>query len=366
MAYAIPFIILMHVCTIANVASSNDLKLRSKFSSILVFGDSTVDTGNNNYIKTLIKGNHLPYGRDFPNHEPTGRFSNGKLAIDFLASTLNLKETVPPFLDPNLSNEELLKGVSFASGGSGFDDFTIALTGAISMSKQVEYFKDYVHKVKSIVGEKEAKQRVGNALVIISAGTNDFLFNFYDIPTRRLEFNISGYQDYVQSRLLIFIKELYELGCRKFAVAGLPPIGCIPVQITAKFVKDRYKCVKEENLEAKDYNQKLARRLLQLQAILSGSRVIYTNIYDPLIGLIKHPRPEKYGFKETNKGCCGTGTFEVTPLCNELTPVCDDASKYVFWDSVHPSEATNKYIAKYMELEVLPKFQFHRNCKFDV
>lgn len=74
------------------------------------------------------------------------------------------------------------------------------------MSKQVEYFKDYVDKVKSIVGEKEAKQRIGNALVIISAGTNDFLFNFYDIPTRRLEFNISGYQDYVQSRLQIFIK----------------------------------------------------------------------------------------------------------------------------------------------------------------
>ena len=207
MAYAIPFTILMHVCTIANVASSNDLKLRSKFTSILVFGDSTVDTGNNNYInKTLIKGNHLPYGRDFPNHVPTGRFSNGKLAIDFLASKLNLKEFVPPFLNPNLSNKELLTGVSFASGGSGFDDFTIALTGAISMSKQVEYFKDYVEKVKRIVGEKEAKQRVGNALVIISAGTNDFLFNFYDIPTRRLEFNISEYQDYVQSRLQIFIK----------------------------------------------------------------------------------------------------------------------------------------------------------------
>jgi hypothetical protein len=114
-AYAIPFIILMQVCTIMNVIStSNDLKLRPKFSSILVFGDSTVDTGNNNYIKTLAKGNHLPYGRDFPNHVPTGRFSNGKLAIDFLASTMNLKDTVPPFLDQNLSNEELLTGDSFS------------------------------------------------------------------------------------------------------------------------------------------------------------------------------------------------------------------------------------------------------------
>jgi hypothetical protein len=111
MAYAIPFIILMQTCTIMNViATSNDLKLRPKFSSILVFGDSTVDTGNNNYIKTLSKGNHLPYGRDFPNHVPTGRFSNGKLAIDFLASIMNLKDTVPPFLDPNLSNEDLLTG----------------------------------------------------------------------------------------------------------------------------------------------------------------------------------------------------------------------------------------------------------------
>ena len=52
-------------------------------------------------------------------------------------------------------------------------------------------------------------------------------------------------------------------------------------------------------------------------------------------------------------------------VCNELTPVCDDDSKYVFWDSVHPSEATYKYIAKYLELEVVPKFHFHRNCKFD-
>jgi hypothetical protein len=83
---------------------------------------------------------------------------------------------------------------------------TIVLSGAISISKQIEYFKNYVVKVKSIVGEKEAKNRLGNALVIISAGTNDFLFNFYDIPTRRLEFNISEYQDYIQSRLQICIE----------------------------------------------------------------------------------------------------------------------------------------------------------------
>lgn len=128
----------MHFCTFVVVTTSisNDL-MRTKFLSILVFGDSTVDTGNNNYINTLAKGNHLPYGKDFPGHMPTGRFSNGKLVPDFIASMLNLKDTVPPFLDPNLSDEELLTGVSFASGGSGFDDFTTALTGAIAVANWI-------------------------------------------------------------------------------------------------------------------------------------------------------------------------------------------------------------------------------------
>ncbi|MED6192431.1 hypothetical protein PIB30_010064 [Stylosanthes scabra] len=351
-------IILINLCTIVVAISNNNTLNRPKFSSILVFGDSTVDTGNNNYITTLGKANHYPYGRDFPGHVPTGRFSNGKLVPDFIASILNIKDTVPPFLDPHLSNDELLTGVSFASGGSGFDEFTPVLTGAIPMSKQIELFKAYVEKIKCVVGEKEAKRIIGAALVIISAGTNDFIFNFYDIPTRRSEFNIVGYQDFIQNKLQIFIKELYEVGCRKFGVTGLPCIGCIPIQITVNCVdsKER-KCVEDENSDAEIYNKKLAKRLLALQEMLPGSRVVYADIYDPLINLISHP--EKYGFKETDKGCCGTGAFEVTPLCNEITPLCDDASKYVFWDSVHPTEATYQYIAKYLEMEVLPKFQFH-------
>lgn len=48
-----------------------------------IFGDSVVDVGNNNNLYTLVKANFPPYGRDFVNHSPTGRFCNGKLATDF-------------------------------------------------------------------------------------------------------------------------------------------------------------------------------------------------------------------------------------------------------------------------------------------
>lgn len=50
--------------------------------AIITFGDSTVDVGNNDYIKTIFKADHPPYGKDFKNQEPTGRFCDGKLATD--------------------------------------------------------------------------------------------------------------------------------------------------------------------------------------------------------------------------------------------------------------------------------------------
>lgn len=50
--------------------------------AIITFGDSAVDVGNNDYLPTLFKANYPPYGRDFINHQPTGRFCNGKLATD--------------------------------------------------------------------------------------------------------------------------------------------------------------------------------------------------------------------------------------------------------------------------------------------
>ncbi|KAG6677980.1 hypothetical protein I3842_14G056700 [Carya illinoinensis] len=233
-----------------------------KFPAILIFGDSTVDDGNNNYIRTLFKSNHRPYGRDFPDHIPTGRFSNGKLVSDFIASVLRIKETiVPPFLDPNLSDEELCTGVSFASAGSGYDNLTTVATGAISMFKQIEYFKKYLVRLKGIVGEADAKKIVNGALYLLSAGTNDFIFNFYDLPRRRLQFNISGYHEFLQNRIQIFIEDLYNLGCRKMCIAGLPPIGCLPIQMTARFENRRdRKCLEDENLDAENYNQKLMRK----------------------------------------------------------------------------------------------------------
>ncbi|XP_035545917.1 GDSL esterase/lipase At2g30310-like [Juglans regia] len=319
----IPVVVLQYMIwstIISNTAwacTATKLTTSPKFPAFLIFGDSTVDDGNNNYIRTFIKGNHYPYGRDFPDHIPTGRFSNGKLVSDFIASALRIKENiVPAFLDPNLSDEELRTGVSFASAGAGYDDLTT-----------------------------------------VASGANDFIFNFYDLPTRRLQFNISGYHEFLQNRIQIFIEDLYNLGCRKLCITGLPPIGCLPIQMTAKFENPRdRKCLEDENLDAENYNQKLAKLLPQVQAYLPGSKIVYADVYEPLIHMINHP--EKYGFVETKRGCCGTGLIEVGPLCTPITPICKKASEYLFWDSIHPSEIAYQYLSNYMMKTVLPKLLY--------
>lgn len=58
---------------------SNDNNIMASF----VFGDSLLDVGNNNYIVSLAKANHDPYGIDF-GRMPTGRFSNGRTVVDII------------------------------------------------------------------------------------------------------------------------------------------------------------------------------------------------------------------------------------------------------------------------------------------
>jgi len=58
------------------------------FKSIISFGDSIADTGNLLALSdptNLPKVAFLPYGETFFHH-PTGRFSNGRLIIDFIGT----------------------------------------------------------------------------------------------------------------------------------------------------------------------------------------------------------------------------------------------------------------------------------------
>lgn len=64
-------------------------KLYTAIPCIFTFGDSLLNAGNNNHLKSApAKANTLPNGIDFPTHNATGRFCNGKIVPDFIGERL--------------------------------------------------------------------------------------------------------------------------------------------------------------------------------------------------------------------------------------------------------------------------------------
>ncbi|KAL8147995.1 hypothetical protein AgCh_005358 [Apium graveolens] len=255
-----------------------------KFSSILIFGDSLVDTGNNNFINnSVFKANHSPYGESFPGGIATGRFSDGKLMSDFLAEALGLKQAVPPFMDQNLPQSELPTGVCFASAGSGYDD-TTSEQWVISVKDQYQiHFKNYTQRLIGMVGETEATNILQNSLVFAVAGSNDVALNYYANPYAILHGTMADYQNTLIDNIKDFIMSLYEDGCRNMAIAGLPPV-CGPLEFGGLIG-----CLNSKYSDPQVYNSKLQVMLTQLQPSLPGSKLVYADIFTPMKELASDP-----------------------------------------------------------------------------
>lgn len=95
---------------------------------------------------------------------------------------------------------------------------------------------------------------------------------------------------------LLSMQSLYNLGARNFMVAGLPPVGCLPVTKTlhlqqAPLVSGG--CIERQNAAAERYNTKLKQMLTKLEAESPGSTFAYVDVYNPLKDMVNNPR--KYG-----------------------------------------------------------------------
>ncbi|XP_021727610.1 GDSL esterase/lipase EXL3-like [Chenopodium quinoa] len=316
---------------------------KGKVPAFIVFGDSIVDPGNNNYIETVGRADFPPYGRDFPGGVATGRYSNGKIPSDFFAEELGIKEFVPPYLDPKLNINDLVTGVSFAFGAAGYDPDSAKLANVMTLQDQLNLFRGYIKKLKDAVGENTTSTIISQSVYLVCAGSNDITNTYFSLPFARLHYkNVSAYTGVMVNWASSFVQELYALGARRIGVISAPPCGCLPSQRTLHGGLFR-SCVKEENEASILFNNKLFIELNSLNQKLVGSRFVYLDIYNPLLDLINNP--SQSGFTVVNRGCCGTGNIEVSFLCTKFDPgTCKNASKFIFWDSFHPTEAAYKVI----------------------
>ncbi|XP_059458058.1 GDSL esterase/lipase 2-like isoform X2 [Corylus avellana] len=261
--------------------------------ALFIFGDSLFDAGNNNYINTTtdFQANVWPYGETFFKY-PTGRPSDGRLIPDFIAEYAKLPLT-PPYLHP-AGYHRYTDGANFASSGAG------ALVEThpgfvIDLNTQLKYFKNVETMLKRKVGETQAKKLLSRAVYLINIGGNDYLAPFTTNSSVLRSYSPQEYVDMVIGNLTTVIKEIHKKGGRKFGFLSVAPLGFFP------------------------YTKAL---------IAPGN-----------------------SFKEGKMACCGTGPYRGIPSCGGKRSVkeyelCGNASEYLFFDSIHPSEKTNEQLAK--------------------
>ncbi|KAL8047511.1 hypothetical protein ABFX02_07G004900 [Erythranthe guttata] len=310
-----------------------------------VFGDSLVDAGNNNYIVSLSKADFAPNGIDFG--QPTGRYTNGRTIVDIIGQEIGLSGFTPPFLAPTTGGLTVLQGVNFASGGGGILNHTGKIFGGrINLDAQMDNFANTRQEIISRIGDAASNNLLQNALFSITIGSNDFINNYLTPCFSKLEQKLVPPELFVAamiSRFRLQLTRLYSMGARKIVVANVGPIGCIPFQREIN-PSAGDGCAVFPNLVAELFNTQLRTLVTELSANLHASNFIYADVYHIVDDIVNNY--SFYGFENPNSACCQVaGRFGGLIPCGPTSKVCEDRSKYVFWDAYHPTDAANAIIA---------------------
>ena len=303
---------------------------------LFIFGDSLSDSGNNNNLKTDAKVDYKPYGCDFP-AGPTGRFTNGRTGADIITELLGFDHYIPPYA--NTAGSDIAEGVNYASGAAGIRRETGTHLGQdVSMGQQVQNHRDIVSQITKKLGADKVQQHLNKCLYYVNIGSNDYLNNYFlpqYYPSNR-QFNPDQYAKALVKEHATYLKDLYGIGARKFALFGLGALGCVPHEIETHG-KNSSICVEEESKAAQLFNDNLKALVDRYNKELVGAKFTLLNpgvntetttlSITALIDIVK---------------CCKVGS---NGQCIPNEEPCKDRTIHPFFDSFHPTELINKVMA---------------------
>lgn len=301
-----------------------------------VFGDSYADTGNlGNLGRELTHAWYDPYGRTFP-RRPAGRFSDGRVLTDFVASALGMRTPVAYKARRRASREALARGMNFAVGGAGVLD-----TGNFqrNISAQIDLFQAMHHSQQRGCSKRTALVVVsGNDYAYAADKDNGTSAAIAYIPTvvRELREQLRRLRD--------------EAGMRRVVVTNLHPMGCTPV-----FTRplNYTGCDPLANAGAAQHNAALQSVLGALDP--NNRTFLLLDVHTPFSAFLLNDdnNDDKSGgrFASTLRPCCES--FRPDGYCGEEDEngtrqytLCDDPGRYFYWDDVHPTQAAWAAVAR--------------------
>jgi phospholipase/lecithinase/hemolysin len=264
----------------------------AQFSDLYVFGDSLSDVGQ---FSTLTGGLVPPASLGYFN----GRFSNGPVWVDYLAAALGVPSTTQ---------------TNFAIAGASTGTQNSSIPGFPALQQEIAGFTQAV------------PQADPNALYVIWAGANDYLGTIGQtnpaIPVANIDQAITA---------------LVQDGAKNILVANLPDLGLVPlVSAQGPLVSGAVSTL----VQAHDTLLAQSLATLAPQLAPQGVTLIPFDVSAVFNGVISNPA--QYGFTNVADPCLVN-----TPLFFNAGAVslCSDPSKYLFWDSLHPTTAADQIVA---------------------
>lgn len=307
-------------CAFAAAPMSATCAAASPYSGLVAFGDSLSDTGNfSSRVRALTFG--LVTFPDLPYGYATGRFSNGPVAVEYLAQSLGLTltnyafggaKTGPSFL-PGVSDNYIDE-----SGGAAI----LGLAGAPFNGTSV------TTQVASHIAASGGSSVAGDALYLIWAGPNDH-FSLADrlpvTPPTEVEALTSAYIGNAITHLQGSVTSLYMAGARSFLIPNMANLGVTPYAVGAGAT-----FAAAATQVAALYNFHLDGLLDDLGASLAGAKFFTSDV-----------------FTLTTQGSLDPGSLGFGNSADEcrFNPACTDPSQFVYWDDVHITTAAHRAVA---------------------
>ena len=280
--------------------NSNDL------TQILVFGDSLSDSGNSLALTLgIIPPAPLYY---------LGRFSNGPVALEYLAEDLEL--ALDPYYDDNAGNNFAVGGARTGTGNSNNDDIAPFLPDVTlpGLADQIDVFA-------SSIGSGNADP---DALYVVWAGPNDFLdYLGGSIPADPAVLIEQGVTNIVDS-----VNRLTALGASNLVVPNMPSLGRLPFSVAFR---------DEATAISIAFNGGLSLALdnLELVSDPAEAKVIEVDLFAATEAIAANP--EQFGLSNI------TDPLLLSGLSLPTDPTA--TTGFFFWDLFHPTTEGHALLA---------------------
>jgi phospholipase/lecithinase/hemolysin len=303
------------------------------FSGIYVFGDSLSDSGSDLNLSSAIHSVNpaFPIVPGAPANLP-GRFSNGEVAVEYVAGALGLSLTphyvTPPFLGG------VTGGTNYAQGGATTGLENASLPGALG--NLPTGFKGVTAEVNDYRNAVAAADPL--ALYVVWGGPNDFV---HPGSTMILPSCVAAINPAIctgVTNLANAVGLLASMGAEHILVPNMPDLGVTPLSIAAGTVAQAHAL-------SAAFDAALAAALLNLGAQFPGVIVPFDtfSLIDQVV-----QNPAAFGLVDVTHSCLTGSSADaasaISPACAAIGP-----DHYLFWDEIHPTTRGDLILAGLFE-----------------